>query len=217
MRVMPLRAWPIRSLHALLRAGAAKSRSRRPARFHHAREVSLCGNRRAAARSSRTVSSRRDSPCARGHLRQTRDVSDHHSGAQRAAGVTQVGAATGQLVRARLPSGRGPWLPLLKGPAPRRAVTLADLCLRISCGVATGADGVFVRPADGLDPALRHFGRPTIAGRSSRQGGRIFHRDFVMLIPYDAHSRLLPLEQLGGFGPLSDAQRHSRAAACACA
>ena len=70
-----------------------------------------------------------------------------------------------------LPPGRDPWLPLLEGAAPpRAAVTLADVCLRISCGVATGADSVFVRPADGLDPALRRFAHPTVAGRELTPG-----------------------------------------------
>ncbi len=64
---------------------------------------------------------------------------------------------------------------------------LGDLCLRISCGVATGADGVFVRPADGLDPALRRFAHPTVAGRQLTPATGDLPRNFVILIPYDVH------------------------------
>jgi tRNA1(Val) A37 N6-methylase TrmN6 len=116
-------------------------------------------------------------------------------------GGTQVRRRDGSLVTIRLPSGQNPWLPLLEGSAPQQAaVTLADSCLRISCGVATGADSVFVRLAHGLDPALQRFARPTIAGRQLTPDTNDLPQRFVMLIPYDAHGRLLPFEQLGALG-----------------
>jgi adenine-specific DNA-methyltransferase len=79
-------------------------------------------------------------------------------------------------------------------------VTLADVCLRISCGVATGADGVFVLPADGLDPALRRFAHPTVAGRELTPATGDLPQRFVILIPYDTNCRLFPLERLGALG-----------------
>jgi len=116
-------------------------------------------------------------------------------------GRTQVRRRDGSRLTVRLPRGQNSWLPLLEGSPPRQAaVTLGDLCLRISCGVATGADGVFVQPAHGLDPALRRFAHPTIAGRQLTPETSDLPRRFVMLIPYDAHGRLLPLEQLGDLG-----------------
>ena len=116
-------------------------------------------------------------------------------------GSTQVRRRDGSLVTVSVPSGQNPWLPLLEGSAPQQpAVTLGDLCLRISCGVATGADRVFVRLAHGLDPALRRFARPTIAGRELTPETTDLPQRFVMLIPYDAHGRLLPLKQLGAVG-----------------
>jgi adenine-specific DNA-methyltransferase len=115
-------------------------------------------------------------------------------------GTTRVLRRDGSMVTVTLPSGQHPWLPLLNGSAPQQsAVTLGDLCLRISCGVATGADSVFVRPTDGLDPALRHFAHPTIAGRQLTPATTDLPRNFVMLIPYDLHGRLLPLETLKSF------------------
>jgi SAM-dependent methyltransferase len=113
---------------------------------------------------------------------------------------TQVRRRDGSVLTIRLPSGRDPWLPLLEGCVPQQAVTLGDLCLRISCGVATGADSVFVQLAHSLDPALQRFARPTIAGRQLRPEKTDLPQRFVMLIPYDAHGRLLPLEQLGALG-----------------
>jgi hypothetical protein len=116
------------------------------------------------------------------------------------SGETRIRRRDGSLVTVRLPSGQDPWLPLVEGSAPQQGATLGDLCLRISCGVATGADSVFVRLAQGLDPALRSFARPTIAGRELTPETTDLPQRFVMLIPYDAHGRLLPLERLGTLG-----------------
>lgn len=110
---------------------------------------------------------------------------------------TQVRRRDGSLVAMRTPPGKGSWLPLIEGCPPEQAVTLGDVCLRISCGVATGADSVFVQPAHGLDPALRSFAHPTIAGRQLQPEKPDLSHRFVMLIPYDARSRLLPLQRLG--------------------
>jgi adenine-specific DNA-methyltransferase len=107
----------------------------------------------------------------------------------------------GSTVTVTLPIGQHSWLPFFEG-APRHRVTstLEDVCLRISCGVATGADGVFVRPSNGLDPALQRFARPTIAGRELTPETTKLPHHFVMLIPYDMRGRLLPLEKLDALG-----------------
>lgn len=113
-------------------------------------------------------------------------------------GRTQVVRRDGATVTVKLPPSRDPWLPLLEGVASQcAAVTLGDLCLRLSCGVATGADSVFVRPADSLEAALRPFAHPTIAGRELTPATTDFAPRFVMLTPYGADGRLMPLEQLG--------------------
>jgi len=118
-----------------------------------------------------------------------------------APGPTQMVHRDGRTKTVNLPPGRDPWLPLLEGATPpRAAVTLADVCVRISCGVATGADGVFVLPGDGLDPALRRFAHPTVAGRELTPAMGDFPQRFVILIPYDTNCRLLPLERLGALG-----------------
>jgi adenine-specific DNA-methyltransferase len=60
------------------------------------------------------------------------------------------------------------WMPVIKGvrDQQRKGTTLKDICVRISCGVATGADDVFVRELETLEPELAAFARPTIAGVS---------------------------------------------------
>jgi SAM-dependent methyltransferase len=116
-------------------------------------------------------------------------------------GRTHVVRRDGSKVTIMLPQGQQPWLPFIEGAAPHQAaVTLGDLCLRISCGVATGADSVFVQPTDGLDPALQHFARPTIAGRQLSPATTDLPQRFVMLIPYDMQGQLLPLEELKALG-----------------
>jgi len=113
-------------------------------------------------------------------------------------GRTQVARRDGTTVTVNLPPRGDPWLPLLEGVASQgAAVTLADLCLRLSCGVATGADSVFVRPSEGLDPALRPFAQPTMAGRELTPATIDLAPHFVMLIPYTVDGSLIPLEQLG--------------------
>ena len=116
-------------------------------------------------------------------------------------GTTHVMRRDGSMLTVTLPPGQHPWLPWLEGAAPQQVdVTLGDLCLRISCGIATGADSVFVRPADSLDPALRDFAHPTVSGRQLTLATTDLPQHSVMLIPYDVHGRLLPLEELKAFG-----------------
>jgi len=126
-------------------------------------------------------------------------------------GRTQVARRDGTTATVNLPAGRDPWLPLLEGVAPQcAAVTLGDLCLRVSCGVATGADRVFVRRVEELEPALRPFARPTIAGRELAPATTDLAPRFIMLIPYGPDGRLVPLEQMGALRHylLRDEVRH---------
>lgn len=113
-------------------------------------------------------------------------------------GTTQVVRRDGSIMSLMLPTGQDSWLPLVEGGATQSAgVTLGDLCVRISCGVATGADSVFVRSVDDLDPALQPFAHPTIAGRELTPKTATLAPRFVMLIPYEMNGRLIPLNQLG--------------------
>lgn len=116
-------------------------------------------------------------------------------------GTTRIVRRDGGMVTVTLTPGRDSWLPALEGGRAHLAdVTLGDLCVRLSCGVATGADGVFVRAAADLDPGLRRFSYPTIAGRELTRATTELAPRFAMLIPYDTNGRLLPLERLEALG-----------------
>lgn len=79
-------------------------------------------------------------------------------------------------------------------------LTLGDVSARISCGIATGADSVFVKKTNELDPKLRSFSFPTIAGRELVQNGDAPISRQSMLIPYDRDGKLLPFSRLGALG-----------------
>jgi adenine-specific DNA-methyltransferase len=75
--------------------------------------------------------------------------------------------------------------------------TLEDASIRISCGVATGADEIFVQKAQALHTGLQPFAHPTISGRQLGllEDEKIRLSD-VMLIPYDRNGKLLPESKL---------------------
>jgi SAM-dependent methyltransferase len=94
------------------------------------------------------------------------------------------------------------WLPAIEGYTPTgtaSSLTLGEVCLRVSAGVATGADGVFLQPTDMLPDALQRFAHPTISGRQITPAGELVRRS-SLLAPYDAAGRLLPEHRLGALG-----------------
>lgn len=121
-------------------------------------------------------------------------VSDAASGAS-----TKLIRRDGSRTAVRLATS-GSWLPTLNGHLPHAGgLVLADVALRVSCGVATGADQVFVSPAAELAEDLRPFAHPTVSGRQIRADRPLVSAD-VMLAPYDPEGRLLPEQQLGALG-----------------
>lgn len=88
----------------------------------------------------------------------------------------------------------------VRGPRhEHRGTVLGDVARRVSCGVATGADGVFVRPRARLPDALAAFAYPTVSGRQLVPGAGLATAD-VMLMPYDATGALLDRDALGALG-----------------
>lgn len=100
------------------------------------------------------------------------------------------------------------WLPAIHGvPYRPHGMTLADACVRVSCGVATGADGVFVLADAQVPPALLPFSYPTISGRQIAPDRTLAIRS-RMLAPYSASGRLLSTDELGALGEyLGEARR----------
>jgi adenine-specific DNA-methyltransferase len=117
-----------------------------------------------------------------------------------AQGSTLFVLRDGREVRASLPPHGGSWLPVIHGSIERPAVpVLADICVRVSCGVATGADSIFVQHSP-LDNGLRGFAFPTIAGRQLGAENPDLRTRQVMLIPYARDGRLLEEVELGALG-----------------
>jgi adenine-specific DNA-methyltransferase len=119
----------------------------------------------------------------------------------------------------QLPAPQASWLPATHAARPELAGEvrrLADVCRRISCGVATGADSVFTIRNAHLDQGLRPFAHPTLAGRQIRRGigPRSMHS---LLVPYDRSGALLPESELGPLGEyLADGARREKLIARTC-
>jgi len=117
---------------------------------------------------------------------------------QASRGFVSVFLRNGTKVRIVPPLDGSTWLPAIMGhTADSSGRTLEELCVRISCGVATGADEVFVKAHEALEAGLRRFAYPTIAGRElGASNGNLNFKNF-MLIPYDADGNLLVESKLG--------------------
>jgi hypothetical protein len=111
---------------------------------------------------------------------------------------TAVVTRDGRSLKVQLPTDGGSWVSALNGASSRGSrYSLDDIATRVSCGVATGADAVFVFRKDRLDSELRPFAFATISGRELRTEKEQFHPDHVMLVPYRKDGRLLDLQDLG--------------------
>ena len=77
--------------------------------------------------------------------------------------------STSNNLNGNLPSDGSSWLQC-NGAAAGTGHQLMQICERISCGVATGADSVFVKANSELDSAYKSFAYPTIAGRELTVG-----------------------------------------------
>lgn len=96
-----------------------------------------------------------------------------------------------------------------EGPLAAGDILLGDVCTRVSCGVATGADRHFVRKTDSLDRELHAYAYPTVSGRQLVPGNEALEPVDSMLVPYDRWGRLLAFERLNGFGTYLEERRES--------
>ncbi len=131
---------------------------------------------------------------------------------------TIVTLRDGTTRKVRLPLNGRSWQPVIRrGRDGTSHSTLQDVCLRVSCGVATGADSVFVLRSETIDPGLRPFAQPTIAGRELTPKVDAPRATFSMLTPYATDGRLLDQSELGALEDyLSDPSRRSRLLARTC-
>lgn len=114
---------------------------------------------------------------------------------------TAVETRNGERRTVCLPQGGGSWQPVIQGAVELRGTrTLEDLALRVSCGVATGADSMFVLPAAAIPSGLKRLSCPTLAGRELRLDKPLPESRWRMLMPYDQDGRLLPEGRLAALG-----------------
>jgi len=118
-------------------------------------------------------------------------------------GYADIRSRDGARFTALLPNTGESWRHLLSNEKPSELIgtlCLADFCRRISCGIATGADAVFVRNLDDLPSNLAQHAWPTISGRQLQSSGSTVKTSSVILIPYSTESRLKCLEEIGELG-----------------
>lgn len=104
--------------------------------------------------------------------------------------------------RVRLPTDGSSWWPTIHedggGQARFPEIKLGQICRRLSCGVATGADAVFVRKTEELPRAVRKYAYPTIAGRELVPSSPTLPTTkYSMLVPYAKEGELLKEHELG--------------------
>jgi hypothetical protein len=87
-------------------------------------------------------------------------------------------------------------------------VTLGDITVRISAGLATGRDSLFVSDADDVAPQLIDEGwaYPTVSGKQLRTHDGPYTNDLI-LCPYDERGNLVPEDKLGGYGDWAELHR----------
>lgn len=110
-------------------------------------------------------------------------------------------AYSNQPVNTPVPLRGSSWLPFGDQITPQNKRTLWDICERISCGVATGADAVFVKKNTELIPSFKPFVHPTISGRELVLTDSTIRVKHSMIIPYYTNGKLIAFEDLGGLMP----------------
>ncbi|HAC16860.1 MAG TPA: DNA methyltransferase [Bacteroidetes bacterium] len=110
------------------------------------------------------------------------------------------------------------WLPIIHGRSKDAGgKKLKDFCIRISCGVATGADSIFIKKKNLMDKALVKFSYPTISGKQLTSQKDSIQSDDVMLVPYNNKGELLNEEKLGALRDyLIEEKNYSRLIARTC-
>jgi adenine-specific DNA-methyltransferase len=104
----------------------------------------------------------------------------------------------GRRTRVEFPTDGSSWLPYVNTKqSTQDKYKLEDICVRISCGVATGADSIFVKDTEELDSELRRFAYPTLAGRELTATTDRLVSKHSMLVPYSRNGKLIQLDDLG--------------------
>lgn len=113
---------------------------------------------------------------------------------------------------AGLPADGSSWAAIVRGGVPdlETGVTLGDVTKRVSCGVATGRDGVFVVDCREVPPPIESEGwtYPTTSGKQLRIYDGPESRQ-VFICPYDERGRLPAEEELGAYRDWAELHRET--------
>lgn len=124
-------------------------------------------------------------------------------------GETRVVRRDGTERTVELPRDGSSWASTIRGGAEGAldsGVTLGDVTKRISCGVATGADSVFVVNENEVPDELEGWTWPTVSGSQLREFDGP-HTDSVFVCPYDENGDLTPEDKLDEFGEWAEEHR----------
>lgn len=101
-----------------------------------------------------------------------------------------------------LPPDGSSWASKIRGGADGAldsGVVLGDISQRVSCGVATGADSVFVVNESEVAEELEPWTYPTVSGSELGEYDGPY-TDSVFICPYEENGNLVPEGELGEFG-----------------
>ncbi len=117
----------------------------------------------------------------------------------RAGEATSVHLRHGSVILVHLPKDGSAWTGAIENAQPidNDGLTLGNVCIRVSAGIATGADSIYVLHRAKIPKSLEGFSHPTISGKqlNSEQNELSATQD-VMLTPYDETGALLPEAKL---------------------
>ena len=143
-----------------------------------------------------------------GSLNRSAENGNRGSGAQ--APETVVRLRDGSVHRAILPTGGESWAASIRNKdlsGMETGLTLGDVAMRVSPGMATGADAVFVfdkkEVPDGLAPKWTY---PTVSGEELTTGGATDPKS-VFVCPYRENGTLPPETEIGAFGEWASQHR----------
>lgn len=124
-------------------------------------------------------------------------------------GETRIIRRDGTERTVELPRDGQSWASTIRGGADGAldsGVTLGDVTDRVSCGVATGADSVFVVDEGEVSGELEEWTLPTVSGSQLREFDGPY-TDSVFVCPYDENGDLTPEDELGAFGTWAGGHR----------
>jgi adenine-specific DNA-methyltransferase len=117
-------------------------------------------------------------------------------------GETTIRSRDGQTRSVTLPRDGSSWAASIRGGVDLESeATLDDVTIRISAGLATGRDSLFVQGRDEVPPQLvkEEWVYPTVSGSQLRTFDGPYTDD-VIICPYDEDGSLVSEDELGAYG-----------------